>query len=82
MPCCSLPTLPPAPPGLSCGAGMDERLRDLRLQEERTFLQSVVREEATERPPSRRHSRAPAIVPEPLSSDAALCVPNSPKSRR
>ncbi|XP_010564215.1 PREDICTED: cGMP-dependent protein kinase 1-like [Haliaeetus leucocephalus] len=61
---------------------MDERLRDLRLQEERTFLQSVAREEATERPPSRRHSRAPAIVPEPLASDAALCVPNSPKSRR
>ncbi|XP_029893184.1 cGMP-dependent protein kinase 1-like [Aquila chrysaetos chrysaetos] len=61
---------------------MDERLRELRLREERTFLRSVAREEATEQPPSRRHSRAPAIVPEPLTNDAALCVPNSPKSRR
>ncbi|KAM6272991.1 cGMP-dependent protein kinase 1-like isoform 2-T3 [Spheniscus humboldti] len=61
---------------------MDERLRELRLREERTFLQSVAREEAMEQPPGRRDSRAPAIVPEPLASDAALCVPNSPKSRR
>ncbi|XP_075000814.1 cGMP-dependent protein kinase 1-like [Calonectris borealis] len=61
---------------------MDERLRELRLQEERTFLRSVVREEAVEQRPGRRDSRAPAIVPEPLASDAALSVPNSPKSRR
>ncbi|KAF1466652.1 hypothetical protein FQV17_0001882, partial [Megadyptes antipodes antipodes] len=61
---------------------MDERLRELRLREERTFLRSVAREEAMEQPPGRRDSRAPAIVPEPLASDAALCVPNSPKSRR
>ncbi|KAM6207463.1 cGMP-dependent protein kinase 1-like [Sarcoramphus papa] len=61
---------------------MDERLRELRLQEERTFLRSVAREEAAEQPPGRRDSRAPAIVPEPLASDAALCAPNSPKSHR
>ncbi|KAK2515386.1 hypothetical protein Q9966_015395 [Columba livia] len=61
---------------------MDERLRELRLQEERTFLRSVAREEAPERPPDQWHSRAPAIFPEPLASDAALCVPNSPKSHR
>ncbi|XP_059688092.1 cGMP-dependent protein kinase 1-like [Gavia stellata] len=59
---------------------MDERLRELRLQEERTFLRSMAREEAAEQPPGRRDSRAPAIVPEPL--DATLCVPNSPKSHR
>ncbi|KAM6138257.1 cGMP-dependent protein kinase 1-like [Phoenicopterus ruber ruber] len=61
---------------------MDERLRELRLQEERTFLRSMVREEAAEQPPGRRDSRAPAIVPEPLLSDAALFAPNSPKSQR
>ncbi|XP_014801849.1 PREDICTED: cGMP-dependent protein kinase 1-like [Calidris pugnax] len=61
---------------------MDERLRELRLREERTFLRSVVRGEPAEQPPDRRESRTPAIVPEPLASDAALCVPGSPKSRR
>ncbi|KAM9297958.1 cGMP-dependent protein kinase 1-like [Morus bassanus] len=61
---------------------MDERLRELRLTEEKTFLQSVAREEAAEQPPGRRDSRAPAIVPEPLTSDADLCAPNSPKSCR
>lgn len=70
----SLPSTP--------GTGMDERLRELRLQEERTFLRSVAREEAPECPPDQWHSRAPAIFPEPLASDAALCVPNSPKSHR
>lgn len=61
---------------------MDKQLRELRLQEERTFLQSVLREEATELPPSWRDSRAPAIIPEPLTSNDALCVPNSPTSPR
>ncbi|XP_074010140.1 cGMP-dependent protein kinase 1-like [Numenius arquata] len=61
---------------------MDERLRELRLREERTFLRSVARGGPAEQPPGRRDSRAPAIVPEPLASDAALCVPGSPKSRR
>ncbi|KAM9240597.1 LOW QUALITY PROTEIN: cGMP-dependent protein kinase 2-like [Leptosomus discolor] len=61
---------------------MDERLRELRLREERSFLRSVARGEAAEQPPGRRDSRAPAIVPEPLASDAALGGPNSPKSRR
>ncbi|XP_054036137.1 cGMP-dependent protein kinase 1-like [Dryobates pubescens] len=61
---------------------MDKQLRELRLQEERVFLQSMAREEDTKKPPSWWDSRAPAIIPEPLASDAALCVPNSPKSRR
>lgn len=61
---------------------MDKRLRELRLREERTFLRSVAREEAPEHPPDQWDSRGPAIVPEPLTSDAALCVPNSPKSHR
>lgn len=61
---------------------MDERLRELRLREERTFLSSVERGGAAEQPPGRRHSRAPAIVPEPLPSDAALRLPGSPTSRR
>uniref|UniRef100_A0A8C4UIF7 cGMP-dependent protein kinase n=1 Tax=Falco tinnunculus TaxID=100819 RepID=A0A8C4UIF7_FALTI len=58
---------------------MDEKLRDLRLREERTFLQSMAWEDVMEQPPSRRDSRALAIIPEPLASDAA---PNSPKSHR
>ncbi|XP_063186899.1 cGMP-dependent protein kinase 1-like [Chroicocephalus ridibundus] len=68
--------------GWKQGAGMDERLRELRLREERTFLSSVERGGAAEQPPGRRHSRAPAIVPEPLPSDAALRLPGSPTSRR
>ncbi|XP_068252952.1 cGMP-dependent protein kinase 1-like [Nyctibius grandis] len=67
--------------GPGSGAGMDERLRELRLREERSFLRSVARGDPAEHPPGRRDSRAPAIVPEPLPSDT-LCVPNSPKSHR
>ncbi|XP_072714191.1 cGMP-dependent protein kinase 1-like [Ciconia boyciana] len=75
----------PAPAGRwerSWCTGMDERLRELRLREERSFLRSVAREEAAEQPPGRRDSRAPAIVPEPLASSASLRVPNGPTSRR
>ncbi|KAM6405825.1 cGMP-dependent protein kinase 1-like [Pluvialis apricaria] len=61
---------------------MDERLQELRLREERTSLQSAAWEGAAEQSPGRWDSRAPAIVPEPLATNAALCVPNSPKSRR
>ncbi|KAM6123321.1 cGMP-dependent protein kinase 1-like [Pterocles gutturalis] len=61
---------------------MDERLRELRLQEERTFLRSVAREDPTEQPAGWQDSRAPTIIPEPLPSDPFLCAPNSPKSPR
>ncbi|GAB0185210.1 cGMP-dependent protein kinase 1-like [Grus japonensis] len=59
---------------------MDARLQELR--EETTFLRDVAREEATEPPCSQWDSHAPAIVPEPLASDAAVRVPNSPTSHR
>ncbi|XP_042659139.1 cGMP-dependent protein kinase 2-like isoform X2 [Tyto alba] len=61
---------------------MDERLRELRLREERSFLRSVAWGDPPEDPPEDPPGRAPPIVPEPLASDAALCAPNSPTSRR
>ncbi|KAM6323565.1 LOW QUALITY PROTEIN: cGMP-dependent protein kinase 1-like [Aegotheles albertisi] len=57
---------------------MDERLRELRLREKQSLEQGGT----PEQPPGRRDSRAPAIVPEPLASEAVLGTPDTPKSSR
>lgn len=61
---------------------MERWLRDLRLEEERAFLQRAARGPDdggglpdAEPPPSSPHRRAPAIVPEPLPGDAAAPPP-------
>ncbi|XP_025069908.1 cGMP-dependent protein kinase egl-4-like [Alligator sinensis] len=84
------------------GEGMDHQLRELRLQEERAFLQSVARTHGSpeqgeelegdsdgegehrrsEDEGGRRKSRARPIVPEPVSSDGDLPLPQVPKSPR
>ncbi|XP_019350457.2 cGMP-dependent protein kinase 1 isoform X2 [Alligator mississippiensis] len=81
---------------------MDHQLRELRLQEERAFLQSVARTQGSpeqgeelegdsdgegehrrsEDEGGRRKSRARPIVPEPVSSDGDLPLPQVPKSPR
>ncbi|XP_068792678.1 cGMP-dependent protein kinase 1-like isoform X2 [Struthio camelus] len=85
-----------ARPGQRRGGGMDRRLRELRLREERAFLRSVARggsgagpggagqrePPAAEPPHGRRDSRAQPIVPEPLASDAELRAPAAPLSPR
>ncbi|XP_066851359.1 cGMP-dependent protein kinase 1-like isoform X3 [Anser cygnoides] len=83
-----LPTLC-APPQARQRCGMERQLRELRLQEERDFLQRVARGSGdaralpdTEPPPGWPHRRGTAIVPEPLSSDALLQLPGSPPSQR
>ncbi|OXB84339.1 UNVERIFIED_CONTAM: hypothetical protein H355_010766 [Colinus virginianus] len=61
---------------------MERQLLELRLQEERAFLQRAARGPGdggelrdTEHPPDSPHRRAPAIVPEPLQGDAATPPP-------
>ncbi|XP_040408101.1 cGMP-dependent protein kinase 1-like isoform X2 [Cygnus olor] len=68
---------------------MERQLRELRLQEERDFLQCVARGSSDARalpdaepPPGWPHRRGTAIVPEPLASDALLQLPGSPPSQR
>uniref|UniRef100_A0A8C3BQS7 Cyclic nucleotide-binding domain-containing protein n=1 Tax=Cairina moschata TaxID=8855 RepID=A0A8C3BQS7_CAIMO len=68
---------------------MERQLRELRLQEERDFLQRVAWGAGTARalpdtepPLGRPHRRGTAIVPEPLASDALLQLPSSPLSQR
>ncbi|KAM9196201.1 cGMP-dependent protein kinase 1-like [Mergus octosetaceus] len=69
--------------------GMERRLRELRLQEERNFLQRVAWGAGnaralpdTEPPLGQPHRRGTTIVPEPLASDAVLQLPGSPPSQR
>lgn len=64
------------------GYAMERWLRDLRLEEERAFLQRAARGPDdggglpdAEPPPSSPHRRAPAIVPEPLPGDVAAPPP-------
>lgn len=61
---------------------MERWLRDLRLQEERVFLQRAARGSAdrgdlpdAEPPPGSPRLHGPAIVPEPLPGDAATAPP-------
>lgn len=84
-----MPTLCPPPPQARQRCGMERQLRELRLQEERDFLQRVARGTGdaralpdTEPPLGRPHRRGTAIVPEPLASDALLPLPSSALSQR
>ncbi|XP_053106783.1 cGMP-dependent protein kinase 1-like isoform X2 [Hemicordylus capensis] len=68
---------------------MDLRLRELRLQEEKEFLESVALPPPPDGTPdhspvegARRGSRGQAIVPEPLMTDGDWQAPCVPKSAR
>lgn len=57
---------------------MNKLLPELRLQEERTFLQSMLQEGSKEPPPSWQDSCTLANIPKAFTSGNALCVSNSP----